>query len=1470
MPKRWGSEEEFRSSYDNVRDPRQQIEMIRVFREDQRRMVGNLTAMVSALSGKQYIDPSQHFFLELLQNADDNKYAKSVLPTIEFVFKQDTLTIRNNEIGFTYSDVYSITTAALSTKYMNADNTYIGQKGIGFKSVFAVADRVDIHSRGYHFSLYNNEYIIPHWIDEPHAQSTSTEIVLHLSDNHALRAKILESLKKISRQTLGMILFLSKLKCIVIDIEDIFRDTIRLEDQGNYRNVISSHSPMSRYFLYKYSETLSTTEIISRYRDLYQDRAAKEFSRDVIFAVPDPAVVNIADFVGHYFAFLQTRMITGMPMHIQIDAETPSSREQYTLMSDSPWNAKMLSHLEEHLYRLFLVLRDEPGFRQRLPEFFPAPGATAVNANEDAQSLLLRIRQGLPEQPLFLSRSGEFKRADQLVLLSAREPELFYQEAKYEKFIKDLLPSDRNYKPGMAFVDQRWNRNYRKVLAVYRVHQTDAWDHFILLRAGPPSTVRLNDYLSVMQFIQQIYSLFMEVNDHAKPGEITQEYLQSAKIFPVQVPSKNGLRRDWVSASGPKELRWQNVTSKRARGPGKTFLYIDAEFTYQPGGQTKNREAIAKYNNEYRDFLARIGIKQHSLLSSLIDAHLTPLTRAKGISPQAAESHWISIYHDFWLKQSLLERERKEVVQEFLDLFPDCQVPVLLADPAKTYTTRKAKECFVGDTYRADATALFREYLGSEAPIVHFTGFSNKAKIKWDDWRELFISKCGVHTGPYLVIKDLKTDNLINAGVREISTRDEDLASQNPFISTITRAVKRQLKFKEIYGSYSIHYDAEGKHQTLDQYSRNLLLSNPDSDFLARELARTLWSNIDTHVTVSAGWKANNFNYLSVENRYFESYIIPRLGLKDTNGKLIQHGTQTYLYSKANRDILGTLGIYVKDSDYYGNFAFLEAWGVKREVDAGDVLKIHDSCVKKLQRGDASQQEYTSHLGMVCSYMKSMAQDKDVILKSILFWNQDQATTQAPRIWVRSALSGGFPDGLVHDLQGLFAERDDLSVEELLDELFQGKHQLDEALIKVIAALGASVSLDSSRAVVDINARFELDGITLARKTIHNRAELPVIWLLSLGYDQEEAQRVGVWVLPPDTVSESFRKGLQRLEWPTSDDMPKSVESAGERALTSGELHKLKEMYYPSDEGDIQETLPTNATGREIRLRIHSNAIAVCQGLYFGVNGIMLPVQYALHDKLYLHGSIDPLFSLMCRLGGGANPKAMKMLWEAMDTQKEPTAEQAREGRQGGIHQDDESTSSGAKTTKVRGSGYSSGPHGSTFAGNDSADRREGTNTRSKSHSSGPYVFYRSGIYASKPSDIPDPSRRETGKMGEEIVVKAEIDEARAVEVQPENNPGFDLISRDETEERYIEVKTVNGAWSHVLLTRSEFAAAQKYDDRYWVYVVELVGDGKHTITRIQNPFAKVTHYSLDDGWRVVENPHYKAGNDDYDDLYAN
>eukprot|EP00775_Hariotina_reticulata_P013386 gene13386-13513_t len=112
-----------------------------------------------------------HFVLELVQNADDNKYGPGTCPMLELVLTSGAVSLVNNELGFRIKDVKGIADIGKSKKKGRAG--YTGQKGIGFKSVFRVTQCPQIHTNGFHFAFDlrqhgNLGYVLPTWLgDQP-------------------------------------------------------------------------------------------------------------------------------------------------------------------------------------------------------------------------------------------------------------------------------------------------------------------------------------------------------------------------------------------------------------------------------------------------------------------------------------------------------------------------------------------------------------------------------------------------------------------------------------------------------------------------------------------------------------------------------------------------------------------------------------------------------------------------------------------------------------------------------------------------------------------------------------------------------------------------------------------------------------------------------------------------------------------------------------------------------------------------------------------------------------------------------------------------------------------------------------------------------------------------------------------------------------------------------------------------------
>ncbi|XP_024976076.1 uncharacterized protein LOC112514023 [Cynara cardunculus var. scolymus] len=98
--------------------------------EDLHQAVKNLSAELYA--------KDVHFFMELIQNAEDNEYPEGVDPSLEFVITSKditntgapaTLLVFNNEKGFSRKNIDSICSVGRSTKKGLRKRGYIGEKG---------------------------------------------------------------------------------------------------------------------------------------------------------------------------------------------------------------------------------------------------------------------------------------------------------------------------------------------------------------------------------------------------------------------------------------------------------------------------------------------------------------------------------------------------------------------------------------------------------------------------------------------------------------------------------------------------------------------------------------------------------------------------------------------------------------------------------------------------------------------------------------------------------------------------------------------------------------------------------------------------------------------------------------------------------------------------------------------------------------------------------------------------------------------------------------------------------------------------------------------------------------------------------------------------------------------------------------------------------------------------------------------
>lgn len=242
-------------------------------------------------SDQLYQKPS-HFLLELIQNADDTTFSPGVIPSLSLTLflESETGYLRTdcNEAGFTFADINAITQVAHSTKKRatNGQRGFIGEKGIGFKSVFKAADIVHVASGYYEFMFDRNEHLgmifpIHSTFPSAHRLPDHTQFLLQLRDRKDCN-EIQAELHHIEPQ---LLIFLKSLRGLTIQIGDT-RKSHHIESDtsaalGEIATIYSNHEGEVAPSKMKYA--------IARYRtsELHEDGQRQGITTsEVVLAFP--------------------------------------------------------------------------------------------------------------------------------------------------------------------------------------------------------------------------------------------------------------------------------------------------------------------------------------------------------------------------------------------------------------------------------------------------------------------------------------------------------------------------------------------------------------------------------------------------------------------------------------------------------------------------------------------------------------------------------------------------------------------------------------------------------------------------------------------------------------------------------------------------------------------------------------------------------------------------------------------------------------------------------------------------------------------------------------------------------------------------------------------------------------------------------------------------------------------------------
>lgn len=409
-----------------------------------RHILRNLTNAIEHLSTGLY-EKETHFILELIQNAEDNSYGE-VKPSLKFVLlKEDPtgtedvdgcLAIFNNEIGFNEKNVRSICQIGESTKTKLAG--YVGEKGIGFKSVFIVTPSPHIYSNGFRFKFKEIDpvaclsYIVPYWLNsmpEVVGQYASGGTAILLPLKRGKKDEIKSRLQAVSSETL---LFLSKLESLEIQFDDETNviEVSKNADQLPVIELLASADNEAHetqlYWIHKNKFSVPSS-IVEEKRSNIKDREIT-----VAFPLSETAVRGII------YAYLPTEVDSGFPFLINADFILTANREG--IQHQKPWNAWLRDSLVEVIVNGIESLAKNTQYRKLLYGFIPLEKDVRL-LKEYFVPVCKEVLKRLSVLPIVLDDGGKLVTSDQVIRASAQ--------------IRGLFPvNDRpNYFKNISFVD---------------------------------------------------------------------------------------------------------------------------------------------------------------------------------------------------------------------------------------------------------------------------------------------------------------------------------------------------------------------------------------------------------------------------------------------------------------------------------------------------------------------------------------------------------------------------------------------------------------------------------------------------------------------------------------------------------------------------------------------------------------------------------------------------------------------------------------------------------------------------------------------------------------------------------------------------------------------------------------------------------------------------------------------------------
>lgn len=373
-----------------------------------------------------------HFLLELIQNADDNSYKKGVIPSLSLEMNDEYLTVKNNEIGFQEKNIRALCSAGESSKKEEKFKGYIGEKGIGFKSIFKVTNEPEIYSNGYQFKFDRSkaddllDYVVPHWIEEPKVKIDDyTTLLIPAKPQKKFDNTYLKDISN------TLLLFLQKLRIIEVHTNEKHIKYLR-EDNGSIITLTTMENDIQVA-----QQRLIKTVLSVDMSDLNEQKRQGVLATDIVLVFPVD-YQNIAQPIENCetFAFLPIRSF-GFNFYIQADFILASSRE--AIHEELEWNMRLRDQISNAFIKSIQIFKENNELSKTYFNFIPL----AEKVYDPFFSKVVdQIFDSLNNEDCIPTLDGSWENPNKVILSNAEFMELLNSEETRQLFKADYLEKD--------------------------------------------------------------------------------------------------------------------------------------------------------------------------------------------------------------------------------------------------------------------------------------------------------------------------------------------------------------------------------------------------------------------------------------------------------------------------------------------------------------------------------------------------------------------------------------------------------------------------------------------------------------------------------------------------------------------------------------------------------------------------------------------------------------------------------------------------------------------------------------------------------------------------------------------------------------------------------------------------------------------------------------------------------------------